>query len=149
MPGEKMDGGSATDRKRSKPEKMFFSSGQIERAIPSKRVLHNRFRTFVASAGRLAPTIVPISHFPPDVCHFRLRFFAEFRYAHLSLFAIDVFGRMCMRGRIMKFRLQPAGTPNSRNACAQDSGDDGLIYIPVPSSKPALLFTRGTMEMYQ
>ena len=53
-----------------------------------------------------------------------------------------------MRGRIMKFRLQPAGTPNSRNACAQDSGDDGLIYIPVPSSKPALLFTRGTMEMH-
>jgi hypothetical protein len=128
---------------------MFFSSGQIERAIPSERVLHNRFRTFVASAGRIAPTIVPISDFPPDVCHFRLRFFAEFRYAHLSLFAIDVFGRMCMRGRIMKFRLQPAGTPNSRNACAQDSGDDGLIYIPVPSSKPAVVFTRGTMEMYQ
>jgi hypothetical protein len=35
------------------------------------------------------------------------------------------------------------------NASAHDSGQEGLTYMPVPSSKPARLLIRGTIEMYQ
>ena len=45
--------------------------------------------------------------------------------------------------------LFSTATGNSRKTSAQCSGEDGLTYIPVPNSKPATLFTRGTMERYQ
>ena len=38
---------------------------------------------------------------------------------------------------------------NSLNACAHSSGKDGLTYMPVPSSNPARLLIRGTIEIYQ